>query len=85
MSFAQIYRAFKGAHQKYEQQEALTREVAYQIYASKAQNPKPKNIWWQIGEIEDKGVTPEDTKEVYEQYGKLKRNGRKRNAGEDNR
>lgn len=84
MSFAQIYRAFKGAQQKYEQQETLTREVAYLIYATNSKNPQPKNIWWQIGEVEDKGVTPEYTAEIYAKYAKLERNGRKGNESQDN-
>jgi GTP cyclohydrolase I len=84
MSFAQIYRAFKGYQQRHEQQETLTREVAYLIYATNTKNPKPKNIWWQIGDVEDKGVTPEETKEIYKQYGKLKRHGRKRNESHNN-
>lgn len=84
MSFAQIYRAFKGAQQRYDQEAVLTREVAYLILATNSKNPPPKNIWWPIGEGEDKGVTQQQTKEVYKKYGKLKRHGRKRNAGKDN-
>ena len=84
MSFAQIYRAFRGAQQRQEERAVLTREIAYLIYASNTKGyPTPKNIWWPIGEVQDKGVTAEDTAEVYRKYGKLKRNGRKRNAGKD--
>ena len=84
MSFAQIYRAFKGYQQRQEESAVMTREIAYLIYATNSKNPKPKNLWWPIGEIEDKGVTPEDTEKVYEQYGKLKRNGRKGNESQNN-
>ena len=70
MSFAQIYRAFKGYQQRHEQQETLTREIAYLIYATNSKNPKPKNLWWPIG-VEDPGVTQEYTDMIYAKYGKL--------------
>ena len=85
MSFAQIYRAFKGYQQRQEDSAIMTREIAYLIYASNTKGyPTPKNIWWPIGEVQDKGVTAEDTAEVYRKYGKLKRNGRKGNESQNN-
>ena len=72
MSFAQIYRAFKGYQQRHEQQETLTREVAYLIYAQVGRKPlQPKGVFWPIGDIEDPGVTQEYTDMIYAKYGKL--------------
>lgn len=72
MSFAQIYRAFKGAKQRYEEKAILTREIAYLTYAVNAKNPKPKGLWWPIGEIK-KGAEPtqEELDEIWDKYGKL--------------
>ena len=72
MSFAQIYRVFKGARQSYEERAALTREIAYLIYATNSRNPKPKDHWWPIGEVKSTyAPTQEELDEIWQKYGKL--------------
>jgi hypothetical protein len=72
MNFAEIYRAFKGARQRYEEKAILTREIAYLTYAVNCKNPTPKNIWWPIGEIQ-RGPEPtqEELDEIWQKHGKL--------------
>jgi len=78
LPFEQIGRMFEGLHKRKEERTFLTREIGWLIHAYHDKSPKPKNIWWPIGETESTEPTKEYLDQVWKEHGKLKRIKRKK-------